>query len=45
MTSNVKRSSQLFQVILMLLSLVHQKRRRQSDPTVDPAAIRGLATT
>jgi hypothetical protein len=41
----LKSWSQLFEVILMLLSLVHRKRRSQSDSTVDPAAIRGLATT
>jgi len=45
MTSNVKSWSQLFQVIMILLSSVHRKRRSQSDPTVDPAAIRGLGPT
>src|SRR5687768_11058404 len=45
MTSNVKRWSQLFEVMMMLVSLVHRQRRSQSDPTVDPAAIRGLVTT
>jgi hypothetical protein len=29
----------------MLLSIVSQKRRRQSETTGDPAAIRGLAPT
>ena len=42
MTSHVKSWSQLFQVIMMLLSSVHRKRRSQEDPTVDHAAIRDL---
>jgi hypothetical protein len=45
MISHVKSWSQLVQVMTMLLSLVPRKRRSQSDPTVDPAAIRGLAPT
>jgi hypothetical protein len=45
MTSHVKSWSQLFQVIMMLLSSVHRKRRSQEDPTVDHAAIRGLGPT
>jgi len=45
MTSHVKSWSQLFQVIMMLLSSVHRKRRSQEDPTVDHADIRGLGTT
>ena len=42
MTSHVKSWSQLFQVIMMLLSSVHRKRRSQEDPTVDHAAIHDL---
>jgi hypothetical protein len=45
MTSNVKSGLQLFYVCMIFLSSVHRKSRSQSDPTVDPAAIRGLATT
>jgi hypothetical protein len=45
MTSNVKRGLQLFYVCMIFLSSVHRKSRSQEDPTVDPAAIRGLATT
>jgi hypothetical protein len=45
MTSNVKSGPQFFYVCMIFLSSVHRKSRSQSDPTVDPAAIRGLATT
>jgi hypothetical protein len=45
MTSHVKSGLQLFYVCMMFLSSVHRKSRRQSDPTVAPAAIRGWATT
>jgi hypothetical protein len=41
----LKSWSQLVPVMMMRLSLVHRKRRSQEDPTVDPAAIRGLAPT
>jgi hypothetical protein len=41
----LKSWSQLVQVMMMLLSLVPRQRRSQLDPTVDPAAIHGLAAT
>src|SRR5262245_28951733 len=37
--------SNFFQVIIYFLSSGHRKRRSQEETTVDPAAIRGLATT
>jgi hypothetical protein len=45
MTSNVKSWQQIFLGVHDVLSSVHRTCRSQSDPTVDPAAIRGLVTT
>jgi hypothetical protein len=45
MTSNVKSGRQIFLGLHDFLSSVHRKSRSQEETTVDPAAIRGLATT
>ena len=45
MTSDVKSGEQFFLRLHDLFSLVHRKSWSQEDTTVDPADIRGLATT
>jgi hypothetical protein len=44
-TSDVKSWAPIFFHVLPPVVRRHRKRRSQSETTVDPAAIRGLATT
>jgi hypothetical protein len=45
MTAELKSAPQLFYVFMMFCLIVQRKSRSQSDATVDPADLRGLATT